>query len=294
MKYLFQNCVRQSFVTLILLSLLFFCGTVNPQQLSMKLSMGMFSGGQSTDSWETDQKFYHMFSSPGKRADPGPEMFFSILYMLHKNLGFSLGSGYAIKSVNGTRLDFTPRAENDFQDTYTSTPVLYSSFIPLDISAILSFPVSYLLSFNFSVGIDYYIGKIRTSTSDDKHRSTINPAIIGGRLAWKYISDAQTLGYHLGTELELGLADSTSLTLEVLYRSAVFKSFDTQLREKSETLGAIVAATKGLNEENLGDKDTFLYLQRYMNIDIRTDINFRLSTLDLSGFAVRLGLKFTF
>lgn len=294
MKYLFKNCVRLGSITVLLLPLLFFCSHVHSQKLSMKLSVGMFSGGKNSDSWEADSGYYDLATAAGERAEIGPEVAFSFTYMLHKNFGLSLGSGYIIKRIPGTSLDFTPQAENDFSGPYSAKPELYASLIPVYINAFLAVPVGAVLTWNITGGIAYYIGNVRLSTSDEKHKDTVNPAMIGGRLAWKYYSDVTAPGLVLGTELDWAIADSSFLSVEVLYRSVVFKNFERKLRIVSNSAGAHTAETKGLSGTGLGNQDTFLYLQNYVAWDSRADLNYRLSSLDLSGFAVRLGLKFKF
>lgn len=282
-------------IFLSILSFLFlFISSGESKQLYVKMTVGLFTGGNSNGSWRINPDHYDFSASPGKKLSPGMDVSLEFIFQLNPYIGFSLGNGFISKKLSGTRLRFRPFVSNYVPEDFFCNPEFSSDAVPLYLSAIVSLPVISLFQINLSGGIDYYMGQIKAANAGEIYEQKTHPSIIGRRIVWKYESRVNTLGYHFGAGLDITFPLDMFFTVDVLYRSANFKKFKRSVQEIISGMGYFRANQIGENGENLGADSTFFYLQDYSEKNVQKDFDYRVSRFDYSGLSVRVGLKFKF
>ncbi len=257
----------------------------------VKMAFGISSGGNITDSWNLNPAMYDYSVSQGEKPSLEMDLALELIYQIHPNIGFSLGTGTFSRRLYGNAHLFIPFGQNEPVENFFLTPELASDITPFYLSAILTFPIKPSFQVNFQGGIGYYMGSIRGGKIEENYDADTNPAMIANRLLWKFESNANTIGFHAGAEIDISIHGNVFFFIETLYREGSFKKFEASLRENTN-MG--LSAGIGQTGENLGEDSTFFYAQKVLSVEPEKDIDYRLSNFKFSGFSFRVGLKIGF
>ncbi len=262
------------------------------KQFFVKMAFGISSGSRNiTDSWHLNPGMYDYTVSQGEKPGLEMDLALELIVQIHPNIGLSLGTGYFSRKLKGSTRLFTPFGQNEPVENFSLAPELASDITPIYLTAILTFPIKPSLQVNFQGGIGYYLGSIRGGKLEEGYEADINPAMIANRLLWKFESNANTIGFHAGIEIDIALHGNMFFFVETLYREASFKRFEASLRENTNQ-----GLSNGIGEtgENLGEDSTFFYAQKVLSTEQEKDIDYRISNFNFSGFSFRVGLKIGF
>ncbi len=260
-------------------------------QLFVKMSFGISTGGDITDSWHLDSRLYDYTLSQGEKAESGMDLALEAIYYLNQNFGLSLGFGLVSRSMSGRPGHFIPFGQDEPVDSFDLSPKLSSNMTPVYLTAVLSIPMKSLFQVNFFGGIGYYFGYVKGTKIVELYQEADNPSMIANRFLWKHESNVNGLGYHAGAGIDIDLRGDMDIFVEALYRAVDFEEFNTSNRKVASAAPVNAAGVTG---ENLGEKTTLFYAQKVFAVEEEKDIDYRISRLNLSGFSVRVGIKFGF
>ncbi len=261
------------------------------KQLYVKMSLGVSTGGDITDSWHLDSQLYDYTLSPGEKAESGMDLALEAIFNLNPNFGLSLGTGLISRSMSGRPSHFIPFGQDEPVDSFDLSPKLSSNMTPVYLTAVLSIPMKSLFQVNFFGGIGYYFGHVKGTKIVELYEEADNPSMIANRLLWKYESSVNGLGYHAGAGIDIDLRGDMNFFVEGLYRAVDFEEFNTSVLKVTNAAPANAAGVIG---ENLGEETTLFYAQKVFAVEEEKNIDYRISRLDVSGFSVRVGIKFGF
>ncbi len=283
--------MRRYIYTIILGLILLSPLNLESKQFFMKMAFGISSGGNINDSWHLNPGLYDYTVSQGEKPSQQMDLALELIFQIHPNIGLSLGTGYFSRRLNGSARLFVPFGQNEPVENFSLAPELASDITPVHLPAISTFPIKPSLQVNFQGGIGYYLGSIRGGKLEKRYEADINPAMIANRLLWKFESNANTIGFHAGIEIDIALHGNMFFIVETIYREASFKRFKASLRENTNQglSGGI-----GQTGKNLGEDSTFFYAQKVVSVEQEKDIDYRISNFNFSGFSFRVGLKIGF
>lgn len=261
------------------------------KRLFVKMTFGISSGGNITDTWHLNPDFYDYTVSQGEKSNLGTDLALELIYQIHPNIGLSLGTGYVSRRLNGSTDLFIPLGQNEPVENFSLSPELISDITPIYLTTMLTLPFKPFFRVNFQGGIGYYLGCIRAGEIEENYAADINPAMIANRLLWKFESKANAIGFHTGAGVDIALYENIFFFIEALYRTASFKEFKTALQGITN---AGLAMGIGQTGENLGEDSTFFYAQKVREVEEEKDMDYRISRYDFSGFSVRVGVKIGF
>jgi len=283
--------MRRYIYTIILGLILMSPLNLESKQFFVKMAFGISSGGNINDSWHLNPGLYDYTVSQGEKPGLEMDLALELIFQIHPNIGLSLGTGYLSRRLNGSARLFVPFGQDEPVENFSLAPELASDITPFYLTAILTFPIKPSLQVNFQGGIGYYLGSIRGGKLEKRYEAEINPAMIANRLLWKFESNANTIGFHAGIEIDIALHGNMFFFVETIYREASFKRFEASLRENTNQ-----GLSSGIGEtgENLGEDSTFFYAQKVLSVEQEKDIDYRISNFKFSGFSFRVGLKIGF
>ena len=257
--------------TLIILFIFFLPFNLHAKKLFVKISFGLASGGDVNDALVTKSEYYDYISMSEERESKlGLDIYLEFIYQVNSFLSFSVGNGYISKTLIGNEVQFDPPESDGVDINFTLAPEFSSSVIPICFSAIFSFPVASTLKVNFYGGMGYYFGSFESKT---KWHSDLSGFSTWEYRSWNFKGSANTVGYHLGTGLDIDLSMSLFLSVEALYRGVNFK------RIKSSGVVGM---------------DTTFFQIRFFEGESVSGFDYRVSQISLSGVLFRTGLKFKF
>ncbi|MFC2161748.1 hypothetical protein ACFLRX_08875 [Acidobacteriota bacterium] len=261
---------KTSFICILLITILFFSNlNLYADKFSIKVMVGKNSGGALTDSFMFNPEYYDNTAvfPPGKQK-MGSDIYFEFSYALNPYVSFSIGTGYANKTLDGISSQFEPKEGSPFNTIYTFNPCIIADISPFCLSAQLSLPLSKHFRFNFKAGIGYYYSSF-DSLADLQFEApgqsfTYSPLNFSGR--------GSRVGYHLGGSLDIPTPISgIDFTVEVLHTWIKFQK--------------ITIAQTGV------EGTTFAY---YGLPEAVVYMSHNVSVIDLSGFTFRAGCKIRF
>ncbi len=257
----------------------------------VKMAFGISSEGNISDSWNLNPGLYDYTVSQGEKPGQEMDLALELIFQIHPNIGLSLGTGTFSKRIHGNPRQFTPFGSGEPVANFSLTPELISDITPLYLSAVLTFPLKPSFQVNFQGGIGYYMGNIRGGKLDENWDADTNPAMIANRLLWKFESSTNTIGFHVGAEIDIAVHENVFFFIETLYREGSFKKFEASLRNNTN-----LGLSNGIGQtgEGLGEESTFFYAQKVLSVEQEKDIDYRISNLRFSGYSFRLGLKIGF
>jgi len=136
----------------------------------------------------------------------------------------------------------------------------------------------------------YYFGKLNCDGDALELSSQRRSGINWPYISFLYKSKIENTGFHFGTGFDLGLSEKSFVFLEFLYRFIKFDDFNTYSIYEATPLNPDPSE----ETEKFGEKTTFIYLYRMGGEEAMGEMDYRISKLDMSGIAVRIGLRFGF
>lgn len=166
------------FLTVIGLFLLF-PFSLESKQLYIKMSFGLFFGGNVNDSWHFNPEHYDLTFTKAKRPSPGMDLSLEFVFQLHPNVGLSLGTGYISRSSSGEKGHFILLDSTEWMDDFSVSPKISSEMTPFYLTAIFSIPIRASFQVNFLGGVGYYLGNIKGAHLGSSYSEYSHPAEIG-------------------------------------------------------------------------------------------------------------------
>jgi len=286
--------MKKYFFPYLLCFIFLFPLSLESKQIYVKMNFGLFTGGNVTDSWQLNPEYYDYTITKGERTTPGLDFSLEFIFQIHPNIGLSLGTGYISRNLSGSLGQFTSLDTNEVVRDFSCSPGLSSEMIPVYLTAIFSFPVSSSVQINFLGGAGYYLGDIKGSKIVEIYQEYTNPSMIANRLIWKFESKANAVGYHGGMGVDVSFSSHMDFSFEALYKAVDFKDFKVSVQKIRDGVPHVHAETIGETGEDLGGDTTFFYVQKIKDVDVRKDIDYRITHFKYSGISFRAGLKFKF
>lgn len=126
-------------------------------KFSLKLMVGTNSGGVLTESFMFNPEYYdHTAVFPRGKQKMGSDLYFEVFYALNPYVSFSIGTGYASKSLDGVSPQFEPNEGSPFNIIYKFKPNIIAEIVPFCFSTQLSLPLIQHFQINFKAGVGYY------------------------------------------------------------------------------------------------------------------------------------------
>lgn len=273
-----------------LIFIFFWCMSSLMGQVAFKVAYAFYWGEQKEEGWFTTSDYFLQEIIPQEKIRTGSDLTLDIVFRFHENFSLSIGGEYISRPFDGYQAEFTFPSSSEIQGTAIYTPVMDTIIYGLPVSLIFTHHLTAAVYFKVFGGGAYYFGKLICNGSrlefPDKRRTEMNWPYIG----FKYETKIKSIGYHVGTGFEVGVSDKAFLFLDVLYRFLEFEDFDTYSVLQATPLDPNASEPV----ERFGPGTTFLYLYRMGGEEAMGEMDYRISKLDMSGFAVRIGLRFGF
>lgn len=205
---------------------------------------------------------------PGKQK-MGLDLYFEFSYALNPYVSFSIGTGYATKTVYGISPQFEPNEGSPFNTTYKLKPNIFAGIAPFCFSSQLSLPLSQRFQINFEAGVGYYYCNFDSLAE----LQLIRPEQDFIVHPMNYSDSGSSVGYHLGGSLDIPTPIAgIDLTLEVLHTWIEYKEIT------DEQTGA-----EGITFAHYWSMPVGMFY-----------VTYNVSAIDLSGFTFRAGCKIRF
>lgn len=239
-------------------------------KFSLKLMVGTNSGGALTDSFMFNPEYYdHTVVFPPGKQKMGLDLYFEFSYALNPYVSFSIGTGYASKTLDGISPQFEPNEGSPFNIIYKFKPNISAGIAPFCFSTQLSLPLIQHFQINFKAGVGYYYSNFDSLAEllfiIPQREFTVRPL--------NYSGSSKSIGYHLGGSLDIPTPIAgIDITVEVLHTWIKFKEITIENTDAEGT--------------------TFAY---YWKMPVgQFYLVYNVSAVDLSGFTFRTGLKIRF
>lgn len=239
-------------------------------KFSIKLMVGKNSGGVLTDSFLFYSEYYDNSAvfPPGKQK-MGLDVHFEFSFALNPYVSFSIGTGYATKTLHGISPQFEPNEGSPFNTIYTLKPSITAGIAPFCLSSQLSLPLSQHFRINFKAGVGYYYSNFDNLTELRFER----PGQVFTGSPLNYSGSSSRIGYHLGGSLDIPTPIAgIDFTIEVLHTWIKF-----------EKITIMQTGAEGTTFASF-----WLYPEGRFYLD------YIVSVIDLSGFTFRAGCKIRF
>jgi len=288
---------------LVVVFVLFFIFLLHAPLLSkgfeMKMNFGFSAGGKIEDMWTQTQTYYTFQPLSDQESKFDMDVSLDVIYMIHKNFGFSIGLGYFSKKINAGRMRFVPSPTSGYLEGFSYAPQFAADITPFYLSGIFSFSVLPKMQVYLWGGVSYYFGTLTCVNTDwiIEEREDWDE---WNHLTYTFKSDIKQAGFHLGTGIEIKLPWNINVCFETLYRSAQFNDFNsTYYGAETDTarINHYAGPEKALGIKKANQKEWgsyFLYAERLLGIEEQGDFGYSLSEFDISGFSFRAGFKIRF
>jgi hypothetical protein len=259
-------------------------------QVSFKAAYSFYWGEQKEEGWFSTTNYFLKDIIPQGKIQAGGDLSLDIVFQFHKNLSLSMGGEYISRPFDGSQGEFTFPNSSEMQGTALYTPVMDTIIYGFPVSLTFTYHLIAAVYFKLFGGGAYYFGKLICNGSrvefPDQRRTNLNWPYIG----LHYETKIKSTGYHVGTGFDVGVSDKAFLFLDMLYRFLEFEDFDTY------SVLQVTPMNPNPSEpmEKFGLGTTFLYLYRMGGEEAMGEMDYRISKLDMSGLAVRIGLRFGF
>lgn len=253
------------------------------KRLCVKMGLGFSWWGKVHDTWNPTTDYFDYRASPHEGTDSALDISFEFFQELSPNLGFCLGAGYISTELNGSFGEFKHPDLDDYADLSYS-PIFTVTVFPVYLTAVYSYRLNLSTRLNFMGGVGYYFGTI-DCIDEDMTKRLRDSRPFWNHVGWRFKSNSNTVGYHLGAGFESDININWIFFMEVFYRAAKFEKF----KSFSQSPGDI--------EQGAGDLEggsTFFYAKRSQGDEAMGDIDYRISHLSLSRFVFRIGFKIIF
>jgi hypothetical protein len=152
------------------------------------------------------------------------------------------------------------------------------------LSGVFTLPLSEGFNFNILGGGGYYSGNVEIR---EPNRSVLteNPDYFWYHFTWIMKSNVNTFGFHGGGSFDISVGGGLIISLEALYRSVSFSSFNTEVIQELQTYNPPVG---------LWSTSTFLYAEQQGGVVEMGDLDYPVTNISLSGFVLKAGFKLRF
>lgn len=256
--------MKKNFLILLLLFFIFPPSNLHAKEIYVKLSFGLAQGGGIEDVLLTPPGFNEYVEvSQETHSNFGMDVYVEFTYHLNPYIGFSIGNGYISKTLTGKTSEYDRLGLGQI---FTVFPDFSMEVIPICFSLELSFPLTSSIKFNLRGGLGYYFMRCEGQSTwqiSNYNRSTYN-----------FDGDSSQIGYHFGGSFDKKLSSNLFLSIDAEYK--------------------IVNFTNIQSAELSGDLRTGEYLQWFMSETFTEEFNYQVSQVDITGFSMRVGIKFRF
>lgn len=256
----------------ILLSTLLFFFIVPDKALAsnlyIKMSLGFNVGGliQDTLSIPSEYSPYVTIANNPKHKF-GMDASLELLYHFTPQIGLIFGYGYLSGGKKGGEAEITAA---DLDRPFTGQPRLDWEANSIYVTAIYAVPLSQTLVLNLGAGAAYYMARFKHRTAWITGLGS-SGSVPNDSFNWDH--ESQNWGFHAQASLDFALFENMFFAVDVLYRRAEFEAHVIELYA--------------------GQGSTIRILEWIEYKDIPY-VDYEVTKVGLSGFALRGGIKFRF
>lgn len=268
----------------------FFVSNVTAVQISLKAAHTFYWWEKKDDSWFSTSNYFLKEIIPKGHIQAGSDLSLDIVFRFHDNFSFSIGGEYISRPFDGTQIEFTYPNSSETQGTAAYTPIMNTQLYAIPVSLIFTKHLTAALYLKVIGGGAYYFGKLNCDGDAFELYSQRRSVNNWPYISFLYKSKIKNMGFHVGTGFDLGLSEKSFFFLEFLYRFIQFNDLNTYSIYEATPLNPDPSE----ETEKFGEKTTFIYLYRMGGEEAMGEMDYRISKLDMSGIAVRIGLRFGF
>ncbi|MFC2167077.1 hypothetical protein ACFLQZ_03850 [Acidobacteriota bacterium] len=262
---------KAGFICVVLMIIYFFPNSnLYADKFSIKLLLGKNSGGVLSDSFTFNQEYYDNTAVfPQGEQKMGLDLYLEFSYALNPYVSFSIGTGYATKTLDGVSPKFEPNESSLSNTIFTLKPSISTELALFCLSSQLSLPLSQHFRINLKAGVGYYYGNFVSLAGLQFER----PNQVFTYTPQNFSGSGGNVGYHLGGSLDIPTPlAGIDFTVEVLHTWIKFEKITIQQTGAEGT--------------------TFTSFWLYPSGRFYLDYN--VSVINLSGFTFRAGCKIRF
>jgi len=225
------------------------------------------------------------------RLESLPEINFEIIYSISEYFGFGLGMGYLFFPNVDANYGWE-QADGDYSD-YTRDIEMNALFFSGNLYGTI--PIGNSFAFNLTAGGDFYLGKYSQILDSDWDYWNFTSIIIWPWIITIYTHEVgntvrdedttcNTFGFHVGGSFDIKISPNIAFVVGGIYRLIKFKNFYGTYNYKN------------LNSSYTDNYEGYLYYNTedpYIRLyeDAPTGADWRKAVLDLSGFAIQVGIR---
>ena len=259
-------------------------------QVSFRVAHSFYWGEQKEEKWFTTSDYFLIETTSQGKIRSGNDLSLDIVLHFHPNFSLSLGGEYISRPFNGSKAEFTYPSSSQVQGTAAYTPIMNTQLYGVSASLIITKHLTAALYLKVIGGGSYYFGKLSCDGDTFEFPTSRRTGISWPYFSFSYKSKLKNTGYHAGTGLDLGLSEKAFFFLEFLYRFIQFDDINTYNIYDVTPFNTDPSEEK----EKFGEDNTFIYLYRMGGEEAMGEMDYRISNLNMSGFVVRIGLRFGF
>ena len=259
-------------------------------QVSFRVAHTSYWGEQKEEGWFSSSDYFLQEIIPQGKIRAGSDLSLDIVFQFHENFSLSIGGEYISRPFDGNRAEFSYPSSSETQGTAVYTPAMNTQLYAIPVSLIFTIHITDSLYVKVLGGGAYYFGKLSCNGDAFEFPTSRKTGMNWPYLSFLYKSKIKNTGFHSGTGFDLALSDKTFLFLEFLYRFIKFDGFNTYSIYEATPLNPDSSEESG----KYGEDTTFIYLYRMGGEEAMGEMDYRISKLDMSGFAFRIGIRFGF
>ncbi len=254
--------------------ILVFCSltvsTLSAQKPWVRISVGATYATGIQETLEAPPEYQPYVALADQRAlGWGEAMTLEFGIFITPHFSLSLGTGYSRHKLDGQKSPFPTKeymdseGETGREDFYTVVPGIELEIMPFFFNASYQIPLRGGLAANLLAGVTYYVGTLESKAEWDSYHMFLDRTYLT-------LCDLKTLGFHVGGGFDMTVSKHLALTLEGLYRIAVFEEFkDCQVQD---------------SHFPIGDPDG----------DLFPEFAYTIEEISLTGISLQAGIKLLF
>jgi hypothetical protein len=249
---------------------LFLAAPLPAQKPWVRISIGMAHAAGIKETLEAPAEFQPYVALGDQRAFGwGEAIIMEFGVFITPRFSLSLGTGYSRHKLDGQKSPFPTKEYMDSEgatgreDFYTVVPGIELEIMPFFLNASYQIPLRGGLAANLLAGVTYYVGTLESKAEWDSYHMFLDRTYLT-------LCDLKTLGFHVGGGFDMTVSKHLALTLEGLYRIAVFEEFkDCQVQD---------------SHFPIGDPDG----------DLFPEFAYTIEEISLTGISLQAGIKLLF
>ena len=255
-------------IVALFLFVLVFPGRLHATNLFIKMSLGINTGGMIKDLMPIPaiySPYVTVENSPKPKL--GMDAAFELLYHFTPRIGLAFGYGYL---SGGKKAESAEITAVGLDTPFSATPRYDWEANSIYITGIYALPFSESLKINMGVGAAYYLAKLKHRTSWITGLGSTGNI---GNDSFNWDHSSQNWGFHITSSFDYLLFENMFFTLDILYRFAEFDAHVVEL--------------------DTGPPSTIRTLE-WIEQQVIPYVEYEVTQVGISGFALRGGIKFRF